>query len=93
MKARLLGSLISGAFIAAIAVGYDAKANHAALAASAARHHTTVTSSLAAGFACLTLFVAAVVFVLGTVLAGRPRRRRERQDAPARRRPRADVWR
>ena len=100
MKARLLGSLIIGAIAAAAVAIYDAKANHAALAAAAARNHTTVISSLAGGFACLMLFVAAVVFVAGTVLAGRPQRRqadagrafRGRQ-APQRRRPRADVWR
>ena len=38
--------------------------------------HQTVMSSLAAGFAGVTLFVAVVVFVLGTVLARPPARRR-----------------
>jgi hypothetical protein len=94
MKERLLGSLVLGAIAAAIVVIYDEKANHAALAAAAARNHTTVMSSLTAGFAGVTLFVALVVFVLVTVL-GAPRRARQaaaRQwstGAPQRRR--ADV--
>ena len=99
MKARLLGSLILGAIAAGIVVGYDDTSNHAALVRAAARGHTTVASSLAAGFAGVTLMVALVVFVFATVFAGRPRRRqadagrafRGRQ-APQRR-PRADVWR
>ena len=99
MKRRLLGSLVLGAIAAAIVVIYDDKANHAALAATAARNHTTVMSSLAAGFAGVTLMVALVVFVVGTVLAGRrkarqPAAQRAFQGRPAaRRRPRADVWR
>jgi heme/copper-type cytochrome/quinol oxidase subunit 2 len=95
MKARLLGSLVLGAIVAAIVVIYDGKANHAALAAATARNHTTVMSSLASGFAVITLFVALVVFVAVTVL-GAGRRARQaagRQDIPARRRSRADAWR
>ena len=98
MKARFLGSLVLGAIAAAIVVVYDGTANHAALVRAAARSHQTVASSLAAGFAGLTLFVAVVVFVFATVFAGRPRRRqaamRRHSRVPAlRHRPRADVWR
>ena len=99
MKARLLGSLMLGAIAAAIVAGYDDTANHAALVRAAARSHQTVVSILASGFAGLTLIVAAVVFVAGTVVAGH---RKERQaaarrvwqdDAGPRRRGRAGSWR
>ena len=72
MKARLLGSLVLGAIAAATVVIYDDTANHAALVRAAARNHQTVVSSLASGFAGLTLIVAAVVFVAGTVVAAPP---------------------
>ena len=81
MKARLLGSLVLGAIAAATVVIYDDTANHAALVRAAARSHQTVVSILASGFAGLTLIVAAVVFVAGTVVAGR----RKARQASARR--------
>jgi len=93
VKARLLGSLVLGAIAAAIVVIYDGRENHAALAAGAARDHTTVLASLASGFAVITVVVALVVFVAVTVL-GAPRRARQaaaRQDIPARRRSRAGA--
>ena len=93
MRSRLLGSLILGAVVAAVVVIYDASANHAALAASAARNHSTVMTSLASGFVALTLFVALIVFVAVTVL-GAPRRARQaaaRPGIPARRRSRAGA--
>jgi UDP-N-acetylmuramyl pentapeptide phosphotransferase/UDP-N-acetylglucosamine-1-phosphate transferase len=96
VKARLLGSLVLGAIAATIVVIYDDTANHAALVAGAARNHKTVVSSLAGGFAGVTLFVALLVFVAGTVFAGRRRRegrRVERQDSLQRHRRRADAWR
>ena len=103
MKARFLGSLVLGAIAAAIVVGYDDTAYHAALVRAAAQPqphggHQSVVSMLAAGFVGVTLFVAVIVFVFATVFAGRPRRRQaamgrdSRVPAP-RRRPRADVWR
>jgi hypothetical protein len=80
VKARLLGSLLLGAIAAAIVVVYDDTANHAALVRAAAQPqphggHQSVTSILAAGFVSVTLFVALVVFVAGTVLAGRRKAR------------------
>jgi len=99
MKARLLGSLVLGAIAAATVVIYDDTANHAALVRAAARNHQTVVSSLASGFAGLTLFVAAVVFVAGTVVAGRRKTRQAaawrgwQDDAGPRRRGRAGSWR
>jgi len=101
VKARLFGSLVLGAIAAAIVVVYDDTANHAALVRAAARSHQTVASSLAAGFAGVTLFVAVIVFVVGAVLAGRRKApvaaaRREWQGAPRpqpRRRGRAGAWR
>jgi Na+/pantothenate symporter len=93
MKERLLGSLVLGAIAAAIVVIYDGKENHAALAAAAARNHSTVAASLASGFVAITLVVALAVFVAITVL-GAPRRARRaaaRQDTPARRRSRAGA--
>ena len=104
MKARFLGSLVLGAIAAAIVVGYDDTANHAALVRAAAQPqphggHQSVVSMLAAGFVGVTLFVAVVVFVVGTVLAGRRKARtaaasRAWQGAPQpRRRGRAGAWR
>jgi len=94
VKARLLGSLILGAFAAAVVTGYAASYRHAALAASAARSHQTAGFILLSGFAGLTLFVAVIVFVLATVFAGRPRRAvRSRAGDRVPPRPRTDVWR
>ena len=104
MKARFLGSLVLGAIAATIVVGYDDTANHAALVRAAAQPqphggHQTVVSMLAAGFVGVTLMVALVVFVAGTVVARRrkarqPAARRAFQGRPAsRRRAGADVWR
>ena len=93
MRSRLLGSLILGAIVAAVVVIYDDSANHAALAAEAARNHSTVMSSLASGFTALTLFVALIVFVAATMRARRRKARAERawQPGPARRRSRAGA--
>ena len=90
-----------GAIAAAIVVVYDDTANHAALVRAAARSHQTVASSLAAGFTGVTLIVAVIVFMVGTVLAAPPQgpvaaARREWQGAPRpqpRRRGRAGAWR
>ena len=99
MKARLLGSLILGAFAAAIVTGYSSHYRHATLAHSSALNHQSVGFTLFWGFIGFTLIAAIIVFVFATVLASRPRRR---QDAARRafrgrqapqRRPRADVWR
>ena len=99
MKARFLGSLILGAFAAAVVTGYAGSYRHAALAASASRNHQTAGFILMSGFIGLTLFVAVIVFVFATVFAARPRRQRADagrafQGHPvSRRRPRTDVWR
>ena len=104
MKARFLGSLVLGAIAAAIIVIWDDTANHAALVRAAAQPqphggHQSIASMLAAGFVGVTLMVALVVFVVGTVVAGRrkarqPAARRAFQGRPAsQRRPRTDVWR
>jgi hypothetical protein len=98
VKARLAGSLILGAFVAAVVTGFAARYRHAALMASAAKSggHQSVVSILASGFVGTTLAVALVAFVLATVL-GAPCRarqaaaRRERQDALVGRRRRAGA--
>ena len=103
VKARLAGSLVIGAVIAAALVTFEDKYRHAALAASAARAlphggHQTVASILAAGFAGATVIVALAVFIVLTVLAARRRarlaaRRAWQDTAGPPRRGRAGSWR
>ena len=103
VKARLAGSLVIGAVIAAALVAFEDKYRHAALAASAARPlphggHQTVASILASGFAGATVIVALAAFIVLTMLARRRTRlaagRRTWQDAPGPpRRRRAGSWR
>ena len=104
VKARLAGSLVIGAVIAAALVAFEDKYRHAALAASAARPlphggHQTVASILTSGFAGATVIVAIAVFIVLTVLARRRRARlaaarRAWQDTPGPpRRGRAGSWR
>ena len=103
MRARLAGSLVIGAVIAAALVAFEDKYRHAALAASAARPlphggHQTVASILTAGFAGVTVIVAIAAFIVLTVLARRRARlaaaRRGWQDTPGPpRRGRAGSWR
>jgi len=80
IKQRLLASLATGATTATILVAYEDKYRHAALAASAAQPlpdggHETVASILAYGFIGVTVIVAAVAFIVSTVLARRSRAR------------------
>ena len=104
VKARLAGSLVIGAVIAAALVAFEDKYRHAALAASAARPlphggHQTVASILASGFAGVTVIVAIAAFIVLTMLARRRRARlaaawRGREDdREPRRRGRAGSWR
>ena len=99
MKSRIVSALLAGAAVAGIVVYIADKGRHAALAAEAAKTHQTAGSIEASGFAGITLFVALVVFVAGTVLAGRRKARtaaasRAWQGAPQpRRRGRAGAWR
>lgn len=104
MKARLFVSLLAGMAVAAILVAFEAKYRHSALVASAAKPqphgvHETVTSILVDGFIGATLIAGLVVFVLATVVAASRKARQPvaqrafQQGRPARRRPRADVWR
>jgi len=81
VKARLAGSLILGAFAAAIVTGYAARYRHAALAASAAKSggHQSVASILTGGFAGIALIVAVVVFVISLLAA----RHKARTGGPA----------
>ena len=104
VKARLAGSLVIGAVIAAALVAFENKYRHAALAASAARPlphggHQSVASILTAGFVAVTVIVAITAFIALTMLA---RRRRTRPaaawrgwegDREPRRRGRAGSWR
>ena len=78
MKARFFWSLMAGAVIGGALVLFEEKFRRAALAATVARSggHQTVSSIMADGFLGTTLIAAAVVFVLATVFAGRPSRRR-----------------
>jgi hypothetical protein len=81
---RLAGSLAAGAVVAGIAVAWDDLHNHAALVAAAAAPqpkgvHETVGSILATGGIFTALIVAALVFVIATVLT---RRRNARPTAP-----------
>ena len=83
-RLRLAVSLAVGAVVAGILVAWDDGHNHAALVAAAARPqprgvHETVGSILAFGGIFTALIVAAVVFVIATVLA---RRRNARSAAP-----------
>lgn len=104
VKARLAGSLVIGAVIAAALVAFEDKFRHAALAASAARPlphggHQSVASILTVGFAGVTVIVAIAAFIVLTVLAARRRTRlaaarRTWQDTPGpTRRGRAGSWR
>ena len=99
MKARLLGSLMLGAIVAAIVVIFADRSPACGPGGVGGKSggHQSVVSMLFGGFVGVTLFVAIVVFVLATVLAGARRRRaasrRQRQDASSARRPRADAWR
>lgn len=86
---RLPVSLAVGALVAGALVAWDDLHNHAALVASAAAPepkgaHETVGSILAFGGIFTALIVAAVVFVIATVLARRrDARSRARQAAMA----------
>jgi hypothetical protein len=73
---RFAGSLAAGAVVAGILVAWEDLHNHAALVAAAAGPqpkgvHETVGSILATGGIFTFLVVAAVVFVVATVLARR----------------------
>jgi hypothetical protein len=75
-RLRLAGSLAVGIAVAGIAVAWDDLHSHAALVASAAAPepkgvHETVGSILATGGIFMALIVAAVVFVIATVVARR----------------------
>ena len=83
MKERLLGSLTLGAIAGAIVAVYSGTKNHAALAAEAAKNHSSVLASLLSGFVAITLVVGLIVFVAITVL-GSGRRTRQARPDPAR---------
>ena len=84
MPRRLAGSLAAGIVVAGIVVAWDDLHSHAALVAAAAAPqpkgvHETVGSILATGGIFTALIVAALVFVIATVLA----RRRNARSAAA----------
>ena len=98
VKARLLGSLVLGAIAAAIVVVYEDTSNMRPWCAAAARRPPVGRVHPGGRVRRPDLFVAVVVFVVGTVVAGRRKARQRPRGARGRgagaaRRGRAGSWR
>ena len=74
---RLIKSLIAGAIIAAVIVGYEATARRAALTVALAKSgaHQSVQATLVDSFVGIALVVAFAFFLVSSVAAGRASRR------------------